>query len=246
MKMKSLALLLVLAGSPALADPIQVDAALAGIDDADCATLACRPGGNRVTLQIDDHRSAQFTVPKSPHVTKDGAIIVYPGETWMFRFSGPQDNPGLPVFVGTSVVTQPQHAPPSDFSFKGDATTDVQHDPKTGENVYTLRKGSPFAEGGTAEEHLKGEPPGTLIVSYNQTAGHPDMVLRVEHNFPGSIKYDAAIELLSANRPGSLKPTSTCPVRSVLSGMESWPYPLGAITLRNFRFVETGTAFNCD
>ena len=58
-----------------------------------------------------------------------------------------------------------------------------RRDPKTGENFYLIKKGSPYGEGGTAEEHLKGEPPNTMIVSYRQVAGRPDMPLRVEHNF---------------------------------------------------------------
>jgi hypothetical protein len=152
----------------------------------------------------------------------------------------------MPTFAEEMAMPLPQSAPPSDASFQGDAQTRVQHDPKTGENFYEIMEGSPFAEGGTAAEHLKGEPSNTLIISYHQAAGHPDMVLRVEHNFSSPLKYDAEIEALAPNGAAQPEKTSTCPVQPLLSGSETWPYPLGAIRLKNFRFIDTGKGFNCE
>jgi hypothetical protein len=140
----------------------------------------------------------------------------------------------------------PEKVTPSDQSFQGDAQTRVSHDSKTGENVYFINKASPFFEGGTAQEHLKDEPPDTVIVSYHQATGHPDMVLRVEHNFPSPVKYDAEMERVTPNGIGAPKMTSTCPVQPLLAGNETWPYPIGTIRLRNFRFIDTSKGFDCD
>jgi hypothetical protein len=193
----------------------------------------------------DGIHEVEINFAPAPYVA-DGTIIVFPGETLVFRFSGGAENPGTPVFEKQMAIPLPQNAPPSDSSFQSDAQTSVRHDPKTGENFYIIKKGSPFAEGGTAEEHLKDEPPNTMILSYHQAIGHPDMVLRVEHNFSNPLKYDAEIEPLTPSGPARPVKTSTCPVQPVLSGSETWPYPLGAIRLKNFRFIDTSKGFNCD
>ena len=210
-----------------------------------CAASACRSETARVRLLLPDaSREVEIEFPPAPYVS-GGAIVMFPGETLVFRFSGNADAPGTPVFEKQMALPLPQKAPPSDQTFQSDAQTSVSHDPKTGENVYFMKEGSAFFEGGTAEEHLKGEPPGTMIVSYHQAAGHPDMVLRVEHNFPNPLKYDAEMERVTPNGPVSEK-TSTCPVQPVLAGNETWPYPIGTIRLKNFRFVDTSKGFNCD
>ncbi len=78
---------------------IEVSADLPGVSDADCGQTMCRPGGNRVQLQLDGQRTIGFTVPKSPYVTKDGAIIIYPGETLEFDFPQAGDTLGTPRFL---------------------------------------------------------------------------------------------------------------------------------------------------
>jgi len=188
----------------------------------------------------------QVAVPASPYVAADGTITIYPEETLVFRAAGPPDGPLTLVFVREGVSQAPKNIPPSDASFQGDAKTTVVHDPKTGENVYGIYAGSRFIEGGTAEEHLKGEPEGTVIVSYHQAVGRPDMVLRVDHNLPGMLKYDAFMERLSPSGPTAAEATSTCPVHTVVAGQETWPYPLGAISMRNFRLLKEDAPFNCD
>jgi hypothetical protein len=209
-----------------------------------CATQ-CRTGG-KVTLQSNAGQSVQFDVPSGPYVAADGTITIYPEETLVFRAAGASDGLQALVFVRLGASAAPKNVPPGDSSFQGDARTSVVHDPKTGENVYEVREGSPFAEGGTAEEHLKGEPEGTVIVSYHQAVGRPDMVLRVEHNLPGMLKYDAFMERLSPRGAAAAEATSTCPVRSLLVGQETWPYPLGAISMRNFRLLKENAPFSCD
>jgi hypothetical protein len=196
--------------------------------------LADRDGSGRYDI----------TFPPQPYV-QDGAIVILPGETLIFRIAVTGDSLGPPVFVGARADPPPAKVLPSDTSFQGNAKTTVQHDPKTGENYYQAYKGSPYIEGGTAAEHLKDAPPGTLIVSYHQAAGHPDMILRVEHNLPKPVKYDAVITRPAANSLASGTPTSTCPVRPLVAGMESWPYPLGAVALRNLRFMDISNGFSC-
>lgn len=211
-----------------------------------CAGSACRRGPVRARLLMPGgSHEVEINFAPAPYVA-GGTIVVFPGETLVFRFSGGTGNPGAPVFEKQMALPLPQIAPPSDQSFQGDAQTSVNHDAKTGENFYVMKKGSPFAEGGTAEEHLKDEPPNTMIVSFHQTIGHPDMVLRVEHNFSSPLKYDAEMMRVTPGSLGAPVKTSTCPVQPVLAGSEIWPYPLGPIRLENFRFVDTSKGFNCD
>jgi hypothetical protein len=181
----------------------------------------------------------------APYVDS-GTVIMFPGETLVFHFSENGESPGIPVFAGQMPLPLPQKPQPSDSDFQNDAYTSVQRDPKSGENLYFMKKGSQLLEGGTAEEHLKDEPPGTMIVSYHQVVGHPDMVLRIEHNLSRPLKYDAEMESLSANGLAAPEKTSTCPVMPRLSANETWPYPIGAIRLKNFRFVDTAKGFDCD
>jgi hypothetical protein len=81
------------------AESIEVSALLPGISDADCGQLSCRPGGNRVELHLDAERALSFAVPKSPYVTKDGSIIIYPGETLEFDFPNAGTDLGPPRFL---------------------------------------------------------------------------------------------------------------------------------------------------
>lgn len=211
-----------------------------------CPSGKCRDAPEHAKLMAPDGRhEIDVDFAPAPYVS-DGAIVVFPGETLVFRFSGGDGGPGTPSFEKQMPLALPQNVPPNDASFKDDEHTRVQHDPKTGENLYIIKEGSPFAEGGTAQEHLKDEPPNTMIVSYHQVSGRADMVLRIEHNFSSPLKYDAEIEPLRSGGRASPVKTSTCPVMPVLSGTETWPYPLGAITLKNFRFLDTGKGFNCD
>lgn len=211
-----------------------------------CLSPPCRsePAHARLLMKDGIHE-IDLDFGPAPYV-ENGTIIMVPGETLVFHFSGGTDDPGMPTFANQMAIPLPQNPQPSDSDFKNDTYTSVQRDPKTGENLYFLKTGSPFLEGGTAEEHLKGAAPNTMIVSYHQASGHPDMVLRIEHNFSRPVKYDAEIEPLLPNGLGKPEKTSTCPVMPVLSGNETWPYPLGAIRLENFRFVDTDKGFNCD
>jgi len=195
-------------------------------------------------LAQDGHGRYEITFPPQPYL-RDGAIVILPGETLIFRVPVTADGLGAPIFVSARIDPPPTKVLPSDSNFQGDSRTTVQHDPKTGENVYQVFDGSPYIEGGTAAEHLKDAPPGTVIVSYHQAAGHPDMILRVEHNLSQPLKYDALITRPTADGLASASPTSTCPVRPAVGGMESWPYPLGAITLRNLRFIDVSNGFSC-
>jgi len=211
-----------------------------------CAGAACRNEPVHARLLMPDGiHEVKVDFSPAPYVA-DGAIVVFPGETLVFHFSGGAGGPGAPVFEKQMAIPLPQKVLPDDDSLPGDARVEVSRDGKTGENLYFIRKGSAYLEGGTAEEHLKGEPPDTMIVSYHQPAGHPDMILQIDHNFPQALKYDAEIMHVTANGVRAPEKTSTCPVQPVLTGRESWPYPLGAIRLMNFRFIDTSKGFNCD
>ena len=66
--------------------------------DADCDTVACRPAGT-ADLGTRDRHTVSAPVPKSPYVTKDGTIVIYPGEKLLFDFPQAGDTPGLPHYL---------------------------------------------------------------------------------------------------------------------------------------------------
>lgn len=92
------ALLTVMLAGPAIAgrgDTVDVASALA---DTDCATLACRPAGSLDGLDMRENK-VSLPVPRSPYVTADGTIIVFPGETLVFTFANAGETPGKAVYV---------------------------------------------------------------------------------------------------------------------------------------------------
>lgn len=190
-----------------------------------------------------NHYEAVFNA--TPYV-QNGTITIYPGETLVFQFAVGPDGPGAPVFVREIVGPDTVKVPPSVADAKNDPTLDVQHDPKTDENVYFVKPGSIYAPSATAKDNLKDEPPGTLILSYRQVEGRPDMELRIEHNLPTSLKYDAQMDRLGQRGSTGLQSTSTCPVQSLITGLETWPYPIGVITLTNFRSIDMSNGFSCN
>ena len=235
MKMSAFALaaLLALAVPTVAADR---DSAVAG---SDCAAGGCRAGGTSIDVEGSDGQSYTIPIPRSPYVMADGSIVIYPGETLIFRFAPTQDGPGAPVFV-----KRMERAAPTRL-LSDSPGAEKYHDPKTGEDYYIARGSDGPIEGGTARDHLKDQPPGTVIVSYQQAVGRADMVLTVEHNLGGTLKYDALIERLSPSGSMGLAPTSTCPVLPVMIGTETWPYPIATITLGRFRFVQAA-GFRCE
>lgn len=205
-----------------------------------CADTPCRTGQTRIELNAADgqHKYALDLDP-TPYVL-DGTIRIYPGETLIFRFKPGADGPGDPVFVTQIAGHTPQH-----LMSESDPDVEKYHDPKTGEDYYIDRGHSARLDGGTAADHLKDQPPGTMIVSYHQLAGHADMVLTVEHNLDRPLKYDARIDRLQPDGDAGLEATSTCPASPVMLANETWPYPIGTITLSHFRFA-TGSSFSCE
>jgi len=213
---------------------------------AQCLDSACRTYQLRVKLDAGNGGQYEAAFDPVPYVSS-GVVQIFPGETLVFHFASSSDSdPGLPTFVKQESADPISRVPPSDNSFEGDSKTTVQHDPKSGENYYVIRPGSPFVPTETAAQHLKDEPVGTLILSYYQVAGKPDMILRIEHNFPKPLRFDTAIDRLTPNGGTGLRSTSTCPAQPNLADMETWPYPIGMIAIKNFRFVDTSAGFSCN
>jgi hypothetical protein len=86
-----------LAGNPALAQHVAVDP-VAALSDADCGTLACRPLGSLDALDVHGQKIS-LPVPKSPYVTRDGTIVIYPGETLTFAFQPSGDTLGPATYL---------------------------------------------------------------------------------------------------------------------------------------------------
>jgi hypothetical protein len=204
-----------------------------------CRQVACRSRPAHVILRSDVSGDFEADFDALPYVI-NGRITIFPGEALVFRFSPTADEPGVPVFVRAIAAPEPVHLA-SDYP-----NAEKQADPKSGENYYVLRQGSSVLDNGTAAEHLKDEPPGTMILFYNQVRDRPDMVLRIEHNLAQPLKFDTQINRLVPNRRTGMEHTSTCPAFPVLADMETWPYTIGAITLERFRFIATDGGFNCD
>src|SRR5689334_9343861 len=64
----------------------------------DCETLACRPAGRSYTVKTGDGKDQAVDVPRSPYVTKDGTIVIFPGERLIIDFPVAGALAGVPRF----------------------------------------------------------------------------------------------------------------------------------------------------
>lgn len=205
-----------------------------------CAQAPCRPGRVHFSLlEGDGQHGLEGDFDAAPYIHGD-VITIFPGETLIFRFTPTDDGPGIPAFVGVGTSVVPHHLATDD------PNRTEQHDPATGETYFTVPAGSPLVENGTAEDHLKGQPPGTLILALHQVYGRPDMVLSIEHNLPKALKLDAAIGRARPDISKKMDPTSTCAAKPLFSASETWPYPIAAINLTNFRYIDISNGLHCE
>jgi hypothetical protein len=85
-------------------------------------------------------------------------------------------------------------------------------------------------------------PKDTLVVKFWQEPGTTNMFLSVHNPLGGFLHYRA--ELL---RPSSLQYeyTSSCPVFAHLLGIESWPFPIAALSLSDFKVLADSKTVQC-
>lgn len=80
-----------------------------------------------------------------------------------------------------------------------------------------------------------GQLSNAVEVSFAEVEG--GMMLTLENHLPSDVKYDASMRAPDDR----LVYTSSCPVGAGLSAFESWPQPIKALELSNFRY-STGSA----
>jgi len=75
-----------------------------------------------------------------------------------------------------------------------------------------------------------GQLSNAVEVSFAEIDG--GMMLTLENHLPGDVKYDASMKAPDDR----LVYTSSCPVGAGLSAFETWPHPIKALELSNFRY----------
>ncbi|HXC57147.1 MAG TPA: hypothetical protein VNU97_17735 [Rhizomicrobium sp.] len=193
-----------------------------------CLTAPCRAGGYSVRVRGEGAHYTLVGVRRSPYVLPDGAILIFPGETLVFAFAPDGDMLGAPRFVA-------EYAP------QFPAERDTAGDPTATPPLADL----PKLAGGLPRDMLAKFPPGTVIVSYGQSAGQSGMNLTLMSNLAKTMKLDAVIALIASGGYDE-RHASTCPVLPNLIDDENWAQPLGPMLLTNFRFQPAGGGMVCD
>jgi hypothetical protein len=184
--------------------------------------IACRLGVFSAVLYVAEGRTVSVPVTHSPYILADGSIQIFPGETLVFRLPLDGDKIGTPEFVAEYAPAMP-----------------AIHDPQTPERDLPKLKGEMPAD------ILAPFPPGTLILSYGQFEGQTGMYLIMLHNLPKIVKLDAFMAV--PTRSGfETQPTTTCPLKPDVFGIENWPHPIGAIVLKNLRILPENANLACD
>jgi hypothetical protein len=191
-----------------------------------CAKTACRAGGYSIAVSVDKEHYTSIAVSRSPYVDpKDGAIVIFPGETLVFGLPVADGKIGTPVFVAEYAAEMPMEADP-------------RSPPPPAHELPRLK-------GDLGADMLVPFPDGTFIVSYGQRGREPSTYMVMMHNLPKTVKLDALMGII---RPGKyeMHETSTCPVMPKMFGMENWPHPIGPMFLKNIHFLPDGAGMVCD
>lgn len=179
-----------------------------------CAKTACRAGGFSIKVSVDKEHFTSLAVTHSPYVEEDGTILIFPGETLVFRLPAEGDKLGAPQFVAEYAPQMPAERDTPDS------------------------RSLPKLSGALPADVLAPFPTGSFVISYGQRGREPSTYLIMAHNLPQTLKLDAVMMII---RPGKYEPhaTSTCPLMSKVFGFEHWPHPIGPMLLKNIR-VPTG------
>lgn len=195
--------------------------------DTICAARACRTNFYNAVLRVDDKHYRTVPVSRAPYVLDNGEILIYPGETLAITFK-----------LENGMLVQPSFVK----SYAAQLPVQIQIDGKP--SVNPDDSGLPKLATGTSSD-MAGMPPNTLVISYGQVAGKPDMMLTVNGNLPKTLKLDAQMFLFSDKVGYVVKPTSTCPMLAGTSLFENWPEPLGPMVLSHVRLLNAGDKMVC-
>ncbi|WP_126423412.1 hypothetical protein [Asticcacaulis excentricus] len=192
--------------------------------EAICAATQCRAGGLEIVLRLNKDSYTPIPVGKSPFIMEDGALLIYPGETFAIQYDVVDGKPTAPRWLRSYAPQYPMKILRSDKVV--DNAADQALPPIVKDNNKALI------------------PPNSVLLSYGQLAGQTDMMLRVESTLPDIVKFDAVMALVAKGGGYTFKPTSTCPVANRLL-FEHWPYPIGPIILKNIRFLPKDADLTC-
>jgi hypothetical protein len=191
-----------------------------------CLKTACRAGGYAIAISIDKEHYTTVPVTHSPYVDpENGTIVIFPGETLVFKLPVVDGKIGMPVFVAEYAPEMPMEA-----------------DPK---GVAPPVRDLPKLKGEMPADVLAPFPEGTLIVSYGQRGHAPSTFLTLTQNFPKTVKLNAVMSIIRQNAY-EMHPTSICPLMPKVYAFETWPHPIGPMFLKNVRFLPDGAAMVCD
>lgn len=191
-----------------------------------CAKTVCRTGGYAIAVATDKEHYTTVPVTHSPYVDPDtAAIVIFPGETLVFRLPVAEGKIGTPEFVAEYAPEMPMEADPAGPPLA------VRELPKL--------------KGKMPADALAPFPEGTLIVSYGQRGRAPSTFLTLTQNLPKTVKLDALMAIIRPNAY-EFRPTSTCPLISKVYSFESWPHPIGPMMLKNIRFQPDGNGMVCN
>ena len=228
MKTAILATGLAILAGPVLADPPTSEQVKR--IDAICAKTACRAGGYEVAVGVDAAHYTNVPVSRSPYVTEDGEILIFPGETLALQFAINGDTLSAPRFIA-------RYATPKDLALKVDTGLKLVDDPLNSRSPPLPEKGG--------DTDMSAFPPNTLLISYGQLADHIGMAMDLETNVLRPLKLDTEMSLIK-NGAYEWHYTSTCPITSGHSSYESWPSERGPMKLSHFRFIPETVKVTCE
>ncbi len=196
--------------------------------DTICAKTSCRAGGYDVVVRVDKTHFMDVPVGRSPIITPEGDILIYPDETLAVQFTVSGDTLSAPRLVA-------QYATRGTFAMQIDTGSTQTDNP-----LNTSLPALPQKDGATDMSAL---PPNTMVITYGQFKGQTGMAMNMESNLPATLKLDATLSRIGKNGY-EWHYTSTCPLRK--ASYETWPGPMGPIRLSHFRFLADSAKMMCE
>jgi hypothetical protein len=198
--------------------PLESAAAAPDIE-AVCAATACRAGGYETVLRLDDKHFTTVPVTKSPYILDDGSLLLFPGESLAIQFDIENDQPVRPRFVRRFAPKFPMQ---------------IEKDGKPVANPSD--NGLPAVPMDEHKVLFDTLPPNTVVLSYGQLDGKPDMMLTIDHSLPKRFKVAAVMQVPDGKSYDS-RATTSCPIQPHLTLFEHWPHRIGPMILKAPRLL---------
>ena len=193
-----------------------------------CANEACRRGGYDVVVRLDSTHATTIPVAQTPYILDDGAILIFPGETFAIQFTVTDGKLTAPLFYKAFTPHLPALVKTTESAVANptDATLPPSPPPVDGKAISAL-------------------PPNTILLSYGPSDQVPGANLVIESNLPATLKFNAVMYAVGATgfRQSA---TTTCPIQSGLMAFENWQQPLGPMILTRARLLGEHDSMVCD